>query len=244
MKGLIQAYVKSVWRNATMHALYPPSDDISIGQVFTFRHGAFSKEFVLTDVDIPFTKKEGTVGDWTSKASDGSSLDLVVDGKLPDGSVVRVLGDAKIGAVVKLKSESSYVMNLTDVTTESIENLRAVKKEVARRFRRNGWDTSYIVCTERWVAKETTIVAGSKDETMVGLKAQADVGLAQADLAKLATQFNVTTSGSAAMVIDGDPGVVAVFRGYRFRLIDILKATEDIEDEDVVMEEWDPTLDD
>jgi hypothetical protein len=239
MAGFVKSYVKSVWRESSMHAFYPPETGAMVGDIYSFKSGAFTREKSLQDLGIDFELSHSSVGNWKSKASDGTSVETALNGKLPDGSLVASLADVEIGAVVKLVASSSYVADLSGVTKESIKYLDPVKHAIRGLFFSNQWKTSWILAVEVYHAQDSVIIGGSKSSTAVTLQAKADVGPQDAEQLELAGKFAVSNQASATMIVDGEKDLRPFFRGYRFRLIDILGVyAVEATIQEVV---WDPT---
>ena len=237
MPGLMEAYVKSMWREARVHAIYPPDDAIKVGDVFEVSHGAYSRLFNLCDKMGKLEIVEAAVADWTSKASDGTAVEAAVNGKLPDGTIISSLAKVDAGVAVNLKSSSSYVAALTGVTKSAFGELKKVQDFIRDQFWNNDWNSSWIVASEVYSAKNAMIIAGSATATTVALEASAEVNLSKLQLVDLASKFKVVDEGAAAMAVAGED-LTPVFRGYKFNLFRLLG--EGAAGEEFTTSEWDP----
>jgi hypothetical protein len=237
MPGLIEAYVKSMWREARVHAMYPPDNAVKVGDVFEVSHGAYSRLFNLSDQMGDLEIVEAAVADWASKASDGTAVEAAVNGKLPDGTMVSALAKVGAGVAVQLKGSSSYVAALTGVTKSAFGALKKVQDHIRGQFWSGDWDASWIVASEVYRARNAIFIGGSSTATTVALEASVDVKLSHLRLVDLAGKFKVVDESSAAMVVAGED-LTPIFRGYKFNLLQLIGEGAAAEELDVA--EWNP----
>ena len=78
---------------------------------------------------IPSRRQRGS---WTAKSERGVDISTKFEGKTPDGIVLKNLAEADAGAVVKFTEKDSFVVTLTDVTMQRMENTRAPRTAAAQ----------------------------------------------------------------------------------------------------------------
>jgi hypothetical protein len=199
MADLGPAYIRQIWDDKRINAIYPPGEALYLGDVYEYERGVYRFRSTLGSRGIP-VKSRRSQGNltWTSKSKNSSKIVTKVAGKLPKGVVTSALGKADAGAIVQFTDSNAYVVSLSKVSVKQVTNLDAIAEHLAKLWWSNRWDTKYLIVSEVWQADSATILTSSSDSSQVELKAKANVQTARVSIADLSTKFTLADEGASS----------------------------------------------
>ena len=192
--GSARSYVRSVWDQTRHVAAWIPLSKVELGEIYEVKKGVPQLVGTLADWDIEWKEDPESEqrGNWTAKSERGVDIATKFEGSTPDGIVLKNLAVADAGAVVKFSEKDSYVISLSDVTMQRMENTRKLGPQLRKQFFKlfDSWDTGWLVVTEVLRAQSGTFLMSSSGSSQVELKANASVAPGGVTLADLATGFS------------------------------------------------------
>ena len=132
--GSARSYVRSVWDQTRHVAAWIPLSKVELGEIYKVHKGVPQLVGTLADWGIEWKEDPESEkrGNWTAKSERGVDISTKFEGKTPDGIVLKNLAVADAGAVVKFTEKDSYVISLSDVTMQRMENTTQARAPAAQ----------------------------------------------------------------------------------------------------------------
>jgi hypothetical protein len=124
---------------------------------------------------------------YTSEGAVDITAKLAGQASAPQSGLAQ--GDA--GITVQFKKQDAVVFQINGSRTHQLQNTGEIEREVLKRFRENNWPKDWVIITELVEAKEATILISNSKDSVIELKANADVR-ATNDLDVADTQLNLS----------------------------------------------------
>jgi hypothetical protein len=220
--GSARSYVRSVWDQTRHVAAWIPISKVELGEIYEVHKGVPQLVGTLADWGIEWKQDAESEqrGNWTAKSERGVDISTKFEGSTPDGVVLKNLAVADAGAVVKFTEKDSYVISLSDVTMQRMENTHALGPQLRKQFLKlfDSWDTGWLVVTEVLRAGSGTFLMSSSGSSQVELKANASVAPGGVTLADLATGFTRVGDSSGSDDFVGKGQISPMFKAVKLRI--------------------------
>ena len=220
--GSARSYVRSVWDQTRHVAAWIPLSKVELGEIYEVKKGVPQLVGTLADWDIEWKEDPESEqrGNWTAKSERGVDITTKFEGSTPDGIVLKNLAVADAGAVVKFSEKDSYVISLSDVTMQRMENTRKLGPQLRKQFFKlfDSWDTGWLVVTEVLRAQSGTFLMSSSGSSQVELKANASVAPGGVTLADLATGFSRVGDSSGSDDFVGKGQISPMFKAVKLKI--------------------------
>ena len=220
--GSARSYVRSVWDQTRHVAAWIPLSKVELGEIYEVKKGVPQLVGTLADWDIEWKEDPESEqrGNWTAKSERGVDITTKFEGSTPDGIVLKNLAVADAGAVVKFSEKDSYVISLSDVTMQRMENTRKLGPQLRKQFFKlfDSWDTGWLVVTEVLRAQSGTFLMSSSGSSQVELKANASVTPGGVTLADLATGFSRVGDSSGSDDFVGKGQISPMFKAVKLKI--------------------------
>lgn len=219
--GAADAYVNSIWDQKRWIAATPPGNGVQLGDIVAFRHGVAFHVSTLSSKRIDFKPGKGeTQGLWNCQSKSGVSVAAKLKGEVPKGVKLGVLGIDDVGAVVKTRSEDAFLMSLSGVRFDKIEDVSVLGGPIRKLFLRNQWDTGWLIVTEVVHAGSGTFLSTHSGGGRFELKAAAKISVApKIDIADLSAGFKLVSSAESSEVFASKKNISPLFRCHRWKII-------------------------
>jgi hypothetical protein len=198
MTDLGPAYVKQIWKDKRVNAIYPPGETVKLGDIYIYDDGVYNyysnlKEF---DIKVESETSPGETG-WSSKSKNSTKIVAKSPGRSPTASLPPPSEKADAGAIVQFTDANAYVLSLGEVKVRKVTNLVATGEKLRDLWFSNKWDSKYLIVTQVWDCPSATILTSGSDSAQVELKAKADVKIANVDITDLSTKFTLESEGKS-----------------------------------------------
>ncbi|HEX6659479.1 MAG TPA: hypothetical protein VF065_15420, partial [Ilumatobacter sp.] len=211
-----------MWDQTRHVAAWIPLSKVELGEIYEVKKGVPQLVGTLADWDIEWQEDPESEqrGNWTAKSERGVDITTKFEGSTPDGIVLKNLAVADAGAVVKFTEKDSYVISLSDVTMQRMENTRKLGPQLRKQFFKlfDSWDTGWLVVTEVLRAQSGTFLMSSSGSSQVELKANASVAPGGVTLADLATGFSRVGDSSGSDDFVGKGQISPMFKAVKLKI--------------------------
>lgn len=223
--GSAKSYVRSVWDQTRYVAAWIPLSKVELGEIYKVHKGVPQRVGTLADWDVEWTvaPESEKRGSWTAKSERGVDISTKFEGKTPDGVVLKNLAVADAGVIVKFTDKDSYVVSLSEVTIQQMENTRALGPQLRKRFFDlfDGWDAAWLVVSEVLRANSGTFLMSSSGSSQVELKANASVAPGGVTIADLASGFTRVGDSSGSDDFVGEGQISPMFKAVKLKIAGI-----------------------
>ena len=204
-------YTTELYNQFRYYAAWLPGTPFRLGDVGILQGKEFIRKTNLSDLGIPFDILEDTTRATISHTSSGSvSIVAKAAGTAP--ALGSTLTQAKAGISVSFTKENSVLVKALGTLNHSIKDQVALGKEILTRYDAKQWDKDFLVITELVVADSSTILISSSSESKIELSAEADVSIAQLDLAGTEVKLGTTISKDLSTEIIAEKGLTPLFK--------------------------------
>jgi len=230
---------------AGYRASWDPGKPLKIGFVGRLdKSGVFSIFTSLEKESIPVeTQVDDTTTDMDYTSNESVSITAKLSGTIPAAG--SALTNADAGFTFEFKSEASVVFQSQGNQTNQLTNLAEIKKLILAKYRDGNWDKDWLVVTELVKAKAATIIISNSTNGTLELKANANVGTTNLKLTDLSLGLSVAKERGSTLKYIAQEGLTPLYRvmGIKKPLFSqtdiVIKGTEEIEDSDFEIQEFD-----
>jgi len=220
--GSARSYVRSVWNQTRHVAAWIPLSKVELGEIYKVHKGVPQLVGTLADWGIEWKEDPESEkrGNWTAKSERGVDISTKLEGKTPDGVVLKNLAVADAGAIVKFTEKDSYVISLSDVTMQRMDNTRALGPQLRKQFFKlfDSWDTGWLVVSEVLRAGSGTFLMSGSGTSQVELKANGSVAPGGVTLADLASGFTRVGDSSGSDDFVGEGQISPMFKAVKLKI--------------------------
>lgn len=189
-----------------------PAVRLSVGDYGVLEKDVFSREGnIYTDFKIEVKPKPGEKSPSLNFSSEkGVALTTKIKGKVEPKA--ELLGEADAGFIVEFSKGSGYICNLKEYSVTLIENLGKIKTEVLQRFNEGKWDENHVIISQVITADSSTILVSGQSSTKLEFKANADVKVADMDIADAKMKLQYLSGKTIAVNEAGREGTTPLYR--------------------------------
>ncbi len=217
-----RSYVRSVWDQTRYVAVWIPITKVELGEIYKVHKGVPQLVGTLADWGIEWKEDPESEqrGSWTAKSERGVDISTKFEGKTPDGIVLKNLAQADAGAVVKFTEKDSFVVTLSDVTMQRMENTRALGPQLRKQFFKffDSWDTGWLIVSEVLRAGSGTFLMSASGSSQVELKANGWIAPGGVTLADLAGGFTRVGDSSGSDDFVGKGQISPMFKAVKLKI--------------------------
>ncbi len=219
MSSAQNQYTNEMKRKFGYYATWNPGVPLKLGDIGIFKRNVFTRISGLDDFNISFEVRPDTTKTPLEHNSQGSvTITTKLSGTVaPQGSV---LTDIDAGIIVEFSKENSTLFKANNTVTPSIKDTIQLGKEIISLFKEGKWDKNWVVITELVEAESATIIISNTSNSKIELKANANVGAANFDIADAKFEFSPQfTRGLETKIISAE-GLTPLFKvmGMKTRL--------------------------
>ena len=213
MANAAQFYLKEIREKSVGYRPnWEPNKPLRIGDIGILEDNVFTVMGSLEKMGIPMEvridDKAGEVWDLSSE----NGVEVKTKAKGQANSATPALKEMDAGFHIEFKKENSILFRINGYKSHLIENLMNISKEIKKQYENGDWDEEWVVINELIEADNATIMMSSEGGVSVGLKAKADIGLAQLDVADANLELGVDSRGKLALSIVGKEGITPLYR--------------------------------
>lgn len=191
---------------------WEPNKPLRIGDVGILEDNVFTVVGSLEKMGIPMEvrtdESEAEIIDLSSE--NGFEIKTKAKGQVDPATPA--LGEMDAGFHVDFKREKSILFRIKGYKTHLIENLMSISQEIKKRYQNEEWEPEWVIINELLEANSATIMMSSEGSVSVGLKAKADVGLENLDIADADVELGADSGGKLALSIVGKKGITPLYR--------------------------------
>lgn len=220
MASVQQQYTSEMKKKFGYYATWNPGVPLKLGDIGIFKKNVFTRVAGLQDFNISFDIRPD---DTKTPLEYNSSGNVTVTTKLsgtvaPQGSV---LNNLDAGIIVEFGKEKSTLFKANNTTTPSIQNTIRLGEQIIELFKAGKWDKNWVVITELVEAENSTIIISNTTNGKIELKANADIGAANFDIANGKFEFSPQFSRGLETKIISAEGLTPLFKamGLKTRLL-------------------------
>jgi hypothetical protein len=215
----VKKYQKEIKRKfGSFDAVWPPNTPLELGQVIKVKKRRVRADTYgsLRSRGISFEEKASATGtDYKFKSENEVTRTFKLGGS-SDG-VTEYLVKADAGIVLQFEKEFSALLELTDTTTRTIDNLDVVQHAVAELDDNDKWDDDYLIVSQVIEAEHATILVSGSRDSKVEINLGSAIEPADVELAKIETKFLKETSGQMQIRVGDISKATPLFRVVRLK---------------------------
>ncbi len=242
MSSAQKQYTNEMYRKFGYYATWNPGSPLQLGDVGYFKKNVFNRISGLDDFNIEFDIRHDPTKTPLEHSSQGSvKVTTKLSGAIsPQASV---LSDVDAGIIVEFSKENATLFKALNTTTNSIRNTISLGERILKLYEEKKWDKDWMIITELIEAESATIIISNQSDGKIELKANANVGAANFDIADGRFEFSPQFSRGLETKIISSEGLTPLFKvmGVRGRLLGspIFKSNvpEGLENNEPVFEE-------
>ena len=208
----MKQYLNEINKRFQYRATWEPNKTLAVGDVGILEKGIFSLRSTLAQENIPQTvrtdESEGSMK-YTSEGAVDITAKLAGQASAPQSGLAQ--GDA--GITVQFKKQDAVVFQINGSRTHQLQNTGEIEREVLKRFRENNWPKDWVIITELVEAKEATILISNSKDSVIELKANADVRATNdLDVADAQLNLSVIAKKGISTEIVAKEGITPLYR--------------------------------
>lgn len=209
---VIKFYLKNLNKKSQGYrATWLPSTPLQIGDFGVLENNVFSVEGNLKDMGIEFTTRESeNPSDIDFSSENGINITFKASGDpVLEGSALK---EAEAGVNIKFNNDKSYVFKLKGFKDTIISNLGEIKTKILKQFKDGEWPKNRVIINKLLTANSATILISGEAGISVDLKATAEVGTENMDIANADLGFELAAGQKLSTEIIGQAGVTPLYR--------------------------------
>lgn len=191
--GFVDDYQRDVWDQRKLLPQYPPSGKVTVGDVLEKRDGVWKVRSNLTETGFEPKVVTSKSADISLQSKGTVSVSASAKADSPAGVFTQVLGEAGAEVNLSFTRDFGYAMALSGVREAQLQNIDALIEHI-QRTQRWHWDFSFLVVTETYTARSSTILTTSTRGATATLKAKADVKPGGVKVAAASVGYELTSS--------------------------------------------------
>jgi len=193
------------------YATWTPDVPLKLGDVGILEKNVFTRMDNLNNLGLPFEIiKDHTKAPLEYSSKNSVKLTNKIAGDVaPQGSTFKI-SDA--GIIVEFLREKAVLFKLNNVTSSCIDKRFALDGEILKKYNNNQWKKEWVVITELKEAESGTIIISNSKDTKIELKANANIGITDLDIAGASFNFSVQNPKNMDMQIIAQEGLTPLFR--------------------------------
>jgi hypothetical protein len=208
----MKQYLNEINARFQYRATWEPNKTLNIGDIGILEKGIFSLRSTLTKEGIPVQvrtdESEGSLK-YTSQGAVDINVKLAGKAAPPQSQ----LGTADAGITIQFKKENAIVFQVNGTRTFQLENFGDIEREVLSRFHAGKWPKDWVIISELVQAREATILISSNRDSIIELKANAEVKAeSDLDLADAQLNFGIVTKKGLSTEIIAKEGISPLYR--------------------------------
>ena len=206
-------YLSEIYKKAAGYRpTWEPNKPLKVGDIGILKDDVFvlvgSLQKLGVDVEVRIDEQVGEVFDLSSE----SGVDVKIKAAGEVDPMLPSLGKMDLGFSVNFKKENSILFKVNGYKTHLLENLILISREIKKMYKNDEWEQNWVIINEVVEANRATIMMSSEGNVSVGVKAKADVGPEQLDLAQADLELDADSGGKLAISILGNEGITPLYR--------------------------------
>jgi hypothetical protein len=212
MKSAQKQYTDEVRKRfGGYYATWTPDVPLKLGDVGILENNIFKRMDNLNNLGLTFEIIEDQTKaslEYSSKNSVKLTNKIAGDA-VPQGSMLKI---SDTGIIVEFSREKAVLFKLNNVTSSYIDKLSALGDDILDRYNNNQWKKEWVVITELKKAESATIIISNSKDSKIELKANANIGITDLDIANTSFNFSVQNPNNADMKIIAQEGLTPLFQ--------------------------------
>lgn len=211
MSSAQKQYTNEMKKKFGYYATWNPGLPLKLGDIGILKKNIFTRIAGLNDFNIDFDIRQDDTKSPLEHSTQGSvTITTKLSGTIaPQGSV---LTDLDAGIIVEFSKENSTLFKAINTTTPSIQNAISLGDKIIGLFKEGKWDKDWVVITELVEAESATIIISNKSNSKIELKANANIGAANFDIADASFEFSPQFSRGLETKIISSEGLTPLFK--------------------------------
>ena len=242
MKSIQKQYTDEMKKRFGYYAIWTPDVPLKLGDILILENDGFNKIDNLANLGISFEIfPDNTKSILEYSSERGITMVQKLAGEAP--LVGSSLTEADAGIIVEFSKEKSILFKLNNVTSPYIDRTNSLGTEIIEKYNSGDWKKEWFVVSELKEAESATIIISNSNKGKIELKANANIGGTNFDIADASFDFSVKFNTGLSTKIVASEGITPLFklRGIKkmgstsnFSALSEEYSFELIEDEDLV----------
>lgn len=216
MARVKRQYIKEIKNQQGYHVAWHPGVPLALGDIGTFdSDGGFRHHSNVKNLKIGFDViSDKTGSDINYESSSGVETIVTTHGRVPDCGSVLQQGEA--GVMVKFSKAGSILLKTKNARHDMIKDCIKLENDIKKLFLRNKWKKEWFVITELVRADSGTVLISNSADSVIELKANADVKAVSIDIADASFKFSVGQKKNLSCEVIAKEGITPLFRVKKY----------------------------